>query len=280
MRRRARRHARQPDEARHPTGTGAGAVTRPVRLAALAALALGLAPAGCGGDGPEVPHAEPTGAQTVAPTSARTVPRGGAEGAPAAAVPSARRPPILQWRIPFPPRRKREMAAYSWRHYGIRDWRLRDPKVIVEHWTQVGSVRATRAVFVPDRPDSEVGELPGTCAHFVISRRGTIYQLVDLGIQCRHAFGVNYTSVGIEHVGFSDGEVMGNRRQLAASLALSHWLRCRYGIRVRDVLGHAETASSRWWRERDPHRRRQTHGDFGPRAMRAYRAALARRACP
>src|SRR5436190_18594976 len=37
--------------------------------------------------------------------------------------------------IPFGRRRKREMAAYSARHYGRRGWRLRHPHVIVLHFT-------------------------------------------------------------------------------------------------------------------------------------------------
>ena len=31
---------------------------------------------------------------------------------------------------------------------------------------------------------------------------------------CRHTVGLNYTSIGIEHVGLSDAEVLGNPRQL------------------------------------------------------------------
>jgi hypothetical protein len=40
---------------------------------------------------------------------------------PATGVP---RPPIRQWPIPFPARRKQEMAAYSQGHYGRRTYRL------------------------------------------------------------------------------------------------------------------------------------------------------------
>ena len=58
-----------------------------------------------------------------------------------------------------------------------------------------------RNAFAADAPDPELGQLPGTCAHFVIDRDGTIYQLVPLGIMCRHTVGLNYTAIGIEHVG-------------------------------------------------------------------------------
>ena len=57
--------------------------------------------------------------------------------------------------------------------------------------------------FAPDHADPELHELPGTCAHFVIDKDGTIYQLVPLTIRCRHTVGLNYTAIGIEHVGRS-----------------------------------------------------------------------------
>jgi protein MpaA len=41
--------------------------------------------------------------------------------------------------IPFGDERKADMAEYAERHYGIHDFRLRDPKVIVEHYTATSS---------------------------------------------------------------------------------------------------------------------------------------------
>src|SRR3954471_23494855 len=159
-------------------------------------------------------------------------------------------PAIVQKPIPFGAKRKQEMAAYAKRHYGIDSYRLRDPKVIVEHYTVTSTFQQTFNTFAPDNPDSELKELPGTCAHYVIDRDGTIYQLVPRSIMCRHTVGLNYTAIGIEHVGFSDAEILRNARQLAASLRLTRWLRCRYRIGVDNVIGHAESLSSPYHRER------------------------------
>ncbi len=186
------------------------------------------------------------------------------------------RPPIHMLLIPLPPRRLREMAAYARRHYGINSWRLVHPHVIVEHYSVTSTVQAVYNTFAPDLPDSELHELPGTCAHFVIGRDGAIYQLVPLGIMCRHTVGLNWTAIGIEHVGFSDAQVLGDRRQLAASLALTRWLRCRYGIPIADVIGHNESLSSPYHHELVPALRHQTHSDFKHASMVRYRAALAR----
>ncbi len=141
-----------------------------------------------------------------------------------AAASSTGRPPIKADFIPFPPRRKREMAAYSKRHYGKRQWRLSDPKVIVEHVSVAASVDSVYNTFAPDHPDPELHELPNVCSHFVVGSNARAYQLVHLNIRCRHTVGLNYTAIGIEHVGFTDADVLGNRRQLRASLRLTRFL--------------------------------------------------------
>ncbi len=169
------------------------------------------------------------------------------------------------------------MAAYARRHYGIDSYRLRDPKVIVEHYTVTSTFQQTFNTFAPDVADSELHELPGTCAHYVIDRDGTIYQLVPRSIMCRHTVGLNYTAIGIEHVGFSDGEILRNAKQLAASLRLTRWLRCRYGIDTRNVIGHSESVSSPYHRERVERLKHQTHGDWTRADMQTYRSKLAQR---
>jgi hypothetical protein len=113
----------------------------------------------------------------------------------------------------------------------------------------------------------------------VIDRDGTIYQLVPLTIMCRHTVGLNYTSIGIEHAGFSDREILGNDAELSASLKLTNWLRCRYGIDVKNVIGHNESLSSPYHRENVASLRGQTHGDWTRADMDVYRRRLARRAC-
>jgi N-acetyl-anhydromuramyl-L-alanine amidase AmpD len=183
-------------------------------------------------------------------------------------------PPIVRHYIPYPARRKREMRAYAVRHYGLDTWRLRNPKVIVEHVAVAGSTNAVFAIFAPDVADVELHELPGVCSHFVVGADGTVVQMVPLSIMCRHTVGLNYTAIGIEHVGYHDADVLGNSRQLDASLRLTRWLRCRFGIAVKNVIGHNESLSSPYHRERVVGLRHQTHGDWVRASMRRYRARL------
>jgi beta-N-acetylhexosaminidase len=195
--------------------------------------------------------------------------------APLVAAAVVAKPPIVWKPIPFDARRRAETAAYAERHYGIDSWRLR-PRVIVEHYTATTNFSAAWNTFAADSPDPELGELPGTCAHFVVDTDGTIYQLVPLDTMCRHTVGLNWVAIGIEHVGTSDAQILHDRRQLAASQRLTLWLMARFGIQLRNVIGHNESLTSPYHRERYAPWRCQTHGDWTRADMQVYRAGLAK----
>ena len=185
------------------------------------------------------------------------------------------KPAIVAKPIPFGAQRRAEMAQYAARHYGLHTWRLEHPHVIVEHYTANDSFSATWNTFASDAPDPELHERPGTCAHFVIDRDGTIYQLVPLDTMCRHTVGLNWTAIGIEHVGTSDASILQSPKQIAASLRLTLWLMHRYDISLPNVIGHNESLTSPYHRERYKPWRCQTHGDWRAPYMRTYRARLA-----
>jgi N-acetylmuramoyl-L-alanine amidase len=202
---------------------------------------------------------------------------GSVVGAPPAAPARTVPKPQVVWKpFPFGAKRRAETAAYARRHYGIDTWRLTSPKVIVEHYTAGEAFSSTYNYFSGDTPDVELGELPGVCSHFVIDKDGTIYQLVPLTTMCRHTVGLNYTAIGIEHVGTSDGEILADTRQLRASLALTLWLMQQKRIQLRNVIGHAESLTSPYHKERYAPWRCQTHGDWQRADMDVYRARLAR----
>jgi N-acetylmuramoyl-L-alanine amidase len=184
------------------------------------------------------------------------------------------RPPIVWTPIPFGAARKQEMRRYAIRHYGIDSDRLVDPKVIVEHVTVTTTFDAAFNTFAPDTPDVELHELPGLCSHFVIDRDGTIHQLVPIGLMCRHTVGLNWTAIGIEHVGTSDADVLSRPAEMRASLRLTAWLMYRYAITLPNVIGHAESLSSPYHRERVARLRNQTHADWQHADMVVYRRRL------
>jgi N-acetylmuramoyl-L-alanine amidase len=200
---------------------------------------------------------------------------GGTAAAPARTAPK----PAVVWKpIPFGPKRRAETVAYARRHYGLSTWRLTSPHVIVEHYSASTTFSSVYSTFAPDVPDRELHELPGLCTHFVVDRDGTIYQLVRLDTICRHTVGLNWTAIGIEHVGTSDAQILGNRRQRDASLRLTLWLAQRFHVRLRNIIGHNESLTSPYHRERVQALRCQTHGDWTRADMNVYRRSLVQRA--
>jgi N-acetylmuramoyl-L-alanine amidase len=224
------------------------------------------------------PAVAPTAVAPNAVTPTAATPTNHATKAPTAAAP-APRPRIHAWPIPFGRARKQQMAAYSRRHYGEDTYVLSHPKVIVEHYTETATAQEAYNTFAPDVPDSEFHELPNTCAHFLVERSGRIDELVPLTVRCRHTTGLNWTAIGVENVGSSDGEILDDRAQISASLALTRWLRCTYGIALRNVIGHNESLSSPYHRDLVPAFQHQTHSDFNHADMQIYRARLARLPC-
>jgi N-acetyl-anhydromuramyl-L-alanine amidase AmpD len=185
-------------------------------------------------------------------------------------------PAIVQDPVPFPRARKREMAAYSLRHYGSRSYRL-TPHVIVLHFTANNSYSATWNTFASDSPN--LGELPGTCAHFVISKDGVIHQLVSLRLRCRHTIGLNDSAIGIEMVQetgqgahWADQQILNRPRQINAALRLVRWLQARYHIGTGDVIGHAMANTHR--RFHDLEGWRNDHSDWQRADVRAFRRRL------
>jgi N-acetylmuramoyl-L-alanine amidase len=214
-------------------------------------------------------------ARAVHGVAARLAPAG--PPTPAREAAAAPKPQVRWNPIPFGADRRRQMRAYSRRHYGLDRARLIEPKVIVQHYTASSTFSSAYNTFAANQPDVELHERPGVCAHYIVDRDGTIHQLVSLRWMCRHTIGLNHTAIGIEHVGVSDSDVMGRTRQRTASLRLTAWLQERFGVRLRDVIGHAESLSSPYHHERVPSLRRRTHGDFAPATMRRYRRLLSER---
>ncbi len=232
----------------------------------LALVALALVAAACSGSAlapPASPQTSPTGgdaSQTSLPSPAFTE----------LAVP---RPRTVSMLIPFPDARKQEMLVYAEEHYGLHTYQLVQPQAIVEHFTASAEFAPVFNTFAANQPD--LGELPGTCAHFVIDTDGTIYQLVPLDLMCRHTVGLNYTAIGIEMVGESDQDVLDNVGQLSAALDLTLWLMQRFDIQLRNVIGHNESLTSLLHMERVPSFRCQTHQDWNQADMEIFRRDLA-----
>lgn len=168
------------------------------------------------------------------------------------AVVTAPRPPIVDDPIPYPTRRKRQMAAYSWRHYRQLTWDLQSPKQVILHYTVSPDYSSVHNWFAAnERAGGNAGtrsESPGACTHFVVDKDGTIYQQAPLTLMCRHVVGLNSQTIGIEFVEMTSAtNILGRPKQVQAGLTLVRWLQSQYAIGTKDVIGHAMANKSRFF---------------------------------
>jgi N-acetylmuramoyl-L-alanine amidase len=212
-------------------------------------------------------------------TAASALPAGPTGSSGATSQPPTPRPKIVSDPIPFGAARKAQMRRYAEIHYGIDSYHIVGPHLVIWHYTETANFQSVWNTFADDVPDVQYHVLPQVCAHFVIAPDGTIYQLVALDIMCRQVVGLDYTAIGIENVGFSDQQVIDDKAQYHAALELTRWLRCKYGLPVKDVIGHNESLSSPYYIEHVAAWRGQTHLDFNHHDMQTVRAALARLPC-
>ncbi|MEO8830523.1 peptidoglycan recognition family protein [Lapillicoccus sp.] len=211
-------------------------------------------------------------------SAAKPAPAAGPVGRSDAAstAPAAGALRMVQAPIPFPDSRKQEMAAYSLRHYGTASWQL-TPTMVVLHYTAGGTAASTRNVFSADTPNA--GELPGTCAHFVVDKDGTVYQLVPTTVRCRHTIGLNDQAIGIEMVqeagpssSWADQQILGRPAQIGAALALVRQLQSTYAIATGNVVGHATANSTPQFH--DLTGARNDHTDWLPADLAVFRSRL------
>lgn len=187
--------------------------------------------------------------------------------------------PKIDWDpIPYGKDRKRQMANYSHRHYGRRSWRLKDPKVIVLHYTATSTYGPVHNTFAANAP--ALGEKPGVCSQFVVDKDGRIHQLTRLYVRCRHTIGLNQTAVGIEMVQEgkpgkhgSDRAILARKRQIRAATRLTAWLKQRYRIKMKDVIGHSMANGSR--RFKDLEGWKNDHVDWLRGDVRKFRKVVA-----
>ena len=183
---------------------------------------------------------------------------------------------MVQAPIAYSATRQQEMAAYSLRHYGTASWQL-TPTMIVLHYTAGGTWAGARATFAADTLN--MGELPGTCAHYVVDKDGTVYQLVPTSVRCRHTIGLNDQAIGIEMVQeggssatWADQQILSRPAQVGAALALVRSLQSQFGISTANVIGHAMANAAPQFHDRLGWR--NDHADWQAADVAVFRSRL------
>jgi len=136
--------------------------------------------------------------------------------------------------------------AYIKKHYGLSVTNIKiTPKIIVLHWTAEPDFNASFNRLYPeklfsDRKDIAAASLLNVSSQFLVSRDGTIYQLMPDDWMARHVIGLNYSAIGVENVG---GE--GNQKedltpaQVQANIRLIKYIKAKYPS-ISYLIGHLE----------------------------------------
>jgi N-acetyl-anhydromuramyl-L-alanine amidase AmpD len=127
-------------------------------------------------------------------------------------------------------------------HYGMDTYTLKEPKMIVIHCTEAGSLAASLACFKPAKiPDERAylqsfGDL-NVGVHYMVSKKGEIYRLMPDDIIGRHTIGFNYTALGIENVGKNNADL--TKAQVHSNAQLVAWLVSQHPS-IEYLIGHYE----------------------------------------
>jgi len=156
-------------------------------------------------------------------------------------------PEIIERPITFDAERARLMRAYLVAHNNPEQpedpWvaTTMAPKLVVLHWTAVGSLSGSfnafnRVRIRSSRSISDAGAV-NVSVQFLVDRDGTIYRMMDETRMGRHAIGLNHISIGIENVGGGKKWPLTDA-QAKANAALVRDLAGRHGIT--HLIGHHE----------------------------------------
>ena len=174
---------------------------------------------------------------------------------------------IINRPIVFDEVRKQLTQEYILLHYGIKTQDISiTPKIIVIHWTAINDFNRSYQRFInpilpSDRPDIQKASALNVSAHFMVTRDGTIYRLMNETTMARHVIGLNYSSIGIENVGGQNNKENLTDRQLDANKELIHYLKTKYPS-IEYLIGHFEYTNfvnHALWLEKDKNYRTQKY---------------------
>ncbi|MCL5027470.1 MAG: N-acetylmuramoyl-L-alanine amidase [Bacteroidetes bacterium] len=189
---------------------------------------------------------------------------------------------IIDSPISFSQKRIELTKQYIKEHYGITSNNISIvPKIIVLHWTAVGTYDSSFAVFNKETLEGSRPELVSAgdlnvSIQFLVDKDGTIHRLMPETWLARHCIGLNYESIGIENVGGVDDVDDLTDAQIKSNIQLVEYLAKKYPT-VKFLIGHLEYRDfegTKYWLEKDSTYRTVKY-DPGERFMNAVRKGVA-----
>lgn len=183
--------------------------------------------------------------------------------------------------IPFTDQRIDLTREYAQDRYGLSAESLRiTPRMIVLHWTAIGTLEDSFGAFVPEtlsdnRPDLTGAGALNVSIHFLVDSDGTAYRLMPETWMARHVIGLNHVAIGIENVGGEQSVDDMTDGQIATNIAIVRYLKKKYPT-IEYLIGHHEYRAfegHELWLERDDGYRTEKV-DPGDRFMGAVRTGV------
>ena len=134
------------------------------------------------------------------------------------------------------------IREYCREHYGTDSFELRDPRVIVIHYTAMEGLRECLDYFTPDLLETDrkailaYGKV-NVGIHFIIGRDGRVFSIYPEDVIARHTIGLNYCALGIENVAVNEKRL--TDEQLASCAELVAELVKRHPT-IEYLIGHLE----------------------------------------
>lgn len=131
---------------------------------------------------------------------------------------------------------------YCEKYYGLDDIRLKNPDMVVIHFTAIPTLESTLNLFKKDELSSNrsyIGSYSklNVSIHYVIDKNGDIYSLLPDTLIARHIIGYNHVSIGIENIALDESELTAS--QLESNTKLVNFLKARYPS-INYLIGHDE----------------------------------------
>lgn len=131
---------------------------------------------------------------------------------------------------------KKQIAAYSARHYGEKTWEL-EPRCIVMHYTAGASFPWNLV-----NTGEFAGETPGLASHYVVD--GTqVWELLPPTVRSRGAYGINHRAINIEMVGKDASDMAARTQTLTTSARLVSQLMKQFNIPKSEIYSHEQVAT-------------------------------------
>lgn len=173
------------------------------------------------------------------------------------------------------------IREYALRHYGIDSHELKDPQMIVIHFTETSSLNDAVNYFQPDTLTNDrayinrFGDL-NVGIHYFVDKNGDTLSFYPENIMARHIIGYNYTSIGIENI--AEGRKKLTAAQLEADAELVSQIVSRHPS-IKYLIGHDEYALTNLphfslYRAVDTNYHMLPKPDPGKNFMKALRALL------